>query len=171
MPDHSVTELYIEHYPLAKQMEYNSLLLDIKSNVEQKKAKILNYLSSLNLEELEDIMRDRQNRMKAALTFRDRNCTFSLTLDKRANKKSNDTFPLSIRFTIDRRSYYHHIGTDYSVEAYEPIRDAKDDSEYMEERKHWDELMSQYENLLRGISPGHALTLDSIKNKVQSAND
>ena len=27
---HSVTELYIEHYPLKKQMEYNSKLLNLE---------------------------------------------------------------------------------------------------------------------------------------------
>ena len=163
LPDHSVTELYIEHYPLAKQMEYNSLLLNIKSNVEQKKAKILSYLSSLTLEELEDIMRDRQTRMKAALTYKDRNCTFSLTLDKRSNKKGKDSYPLSVRFTIDRKSIYHHIGTDYSQEDYESIRDAKDGDGRIEDRKHWDELMEQYEGVVRNINPGHALTLDTIK--------
>ena len=30
-PDHSVTELYIEHYPLEKQMEYNNLLLNLNN--------------------------------------------------------------------------------------------------------------------------------------------
>lgn len=166
MPDHSVTELYIEHYPLAKQMEYNSLLLNIKSNAEQKKAKILNYLSSLTLEELEEIMRDRQTRMKAALTYKDRNCTFSLTLDKRSNKKGNDTYPLSVRFTIGRKSIYHHIGTDYSQEEYEIIRDAKEGDKQIEDRIHWDELMAQYEGIVRNINPGHALTLDAIKQEL-----
>lgn len=49
--DHSITELYIDHYPLEKQMEYNSLLL----NLEGKKTKhelLVEQLSSMSTEEL-----------------------------------------------------------------------------------------------------------------------
>lgn len=166
IPDHSVTELYIEHYPLAKQMEYNTLLLDIKSNTEQRRQKILSYLSTLTLQELEEIMRDRQARLRAALTFRDRNCTFSLTLDKRTNKRGTDTYPLSVRFTIDRKSIYHHVGREYSQAEYEHIRDAKEGEAHFEERRHWGELMKQYENMLKETVTDHALTLDSIKSRL-----
>lgn len=168
MPDHSVTELYIDHYPLAKQIEYNSMLLDIKSNTEQRKAKILNYLSSLSLDELEEIMRERNAKMKEGLTFRDRNCTFTLMLDKRTNKKGNDTYPLSVKFTIDRKSIYHNVGYGFTQEEFDRIRDAKEGDKDYENRKHWEELMTQYVDLVRHITPGHALTLDAIKNKLKS---
>ena len=171
MPDHSVTELYIEHYPLAKQMEYNSLLLDIKSNTEQRKQKILNCLSTLSLEELEEIMRERQARLKAALSFRDRNCTFSLTLDKRTNRKNPENYPLSVRFTIDRKSIYHHVGREYSQAEYEQIRDAKAGDAHYEERRHWGELMDQYELLIKETVKGHALTLDVIKSRLNIKSD
>jgi len=29
--DHSITERYIDHYPLEKQMEYNALLLNLET--------------------------------------------------------------------------------------------------------------------------------------------
>ena len=34
-------------------------------------------------------------------------CTFSLILDKRHPKVKKDTFPVAMRYTIDRKSWYH----------------------------------------------------------------
>ena len=34
--DHSITERYIDHYPLEKQMEYNALLLNLETRVRDK---------------------------------------------------------------------------------------------------------------------------------------
>ena len=54
MTDHSITELYIDHYPLEKQMEYNSLLLDFDADKIPKtdKEKLLERLSSLSEKDL-----------------------------------------------------------------------------------------------------------------------
>lgn len=54
--DHSVTALYIEHYPLETQMEYNSLLLDLKDKEEADKAALLEQLASLSAEELQKLV-------------------------------------------------------------------------------------------------------------------
>ena len=34
-------------------------------------------------------------------------CTFSLILDKRHPKKGKDTFPVAMRYTINRKSWYN----------------------------------------------------------------
>lgn len=52
--NNSVTELYIEHYPLEKQMEYNSLLLNLERDKKNSKEELLSQLSTLSAEELKD---------------------------------------------------------------------------------------------------------------------
>ena len=54
--NNSVTELYIEHYPLEKQMEYNSLLLNLERDKENSKEELLSQLSALSAEELKDLL-------------------------------------------------------------------------------------------------------------------
>lgn len=40
----------------------------------------------------------------------ERNCTVSITLDKRTSRKDVKVYPLSVRFTISRKRWYHHVG-------------------------------------------------------------
>ena len=54
--NNSVTELYIEHYPLEKQMEYNSLLLNLERDKKNCKEELLSQLSALSAEELKDLL-------------------------------------------------------------------------------------------------------------------
>lgn len=55
--EHSIIELYIDHYPLEKQMEYNSLLLNIESNKKKsKRDELVEQLSSLSTEELAELL-------------------------------------------------------------------------------------------------------------------
>lgn len=54
--EHSITELYIDHYPLEKQMEYNSLLLNIDSKKKSKRDELVEQLSSLSTEELAELL-------------------------------------------------------------------------------------------------------------------
>ena len=54
--NNSVTELYIEHYPLEKQMEYNSLLLNLERDKKNSKEELLSQLSTLSAEELKDLL-------------------------------------------------------------------------------------------------------------------
>lgn len=54
--NNSVTELYIEHYPLEKQMEYNSLLLNLERDKKNCKEELLSQLSALSAEELRDLL-------------------------------------------------------------------------------------------------------------------
>ena len=50
--DHSITERYIDHYPLEKQMEYNALLLNLEDNQKTERDKLVEQLSSLSTIEL-----------------------------------------------------------------------------------------------------------------------
>ena len=54
--NNSVTELYIEHYPLEKQMEYNSLLLNVGDNKKTQKEQLIAQLSSMSAEELKELL-------------------------------------------------------------------------------------------------------------------
>lgn len=54
--NNSVTELYIEHYPLEKQMEYNSLLLNVGDKKRSQKELLMEQLSSMSAEELQKLL-------------------------------------------------------------------------------------------------------------------
>lgn len=54
--DHSITELYIDHYPLEKQMEYNSLLLNLEGKEKSQKEQLLEQLSMLTAEQLQSLL-------------------------------------------------------------------------------------------------------------------
>ena len=55
--DHSITQIYIEHYPLAKQMEYNSKLLDLSSSTNSRE-ELLIKLSKLTDDDLRKIIKE-----------------------------------------------------------------------------------------------------------------
>ena len=55
--DHSITQIYIEHYPLGKQMEYNSKLLDLSSSTNSRE-ELLIKLSKLTDDELRQIIKE-----------------------------------------------------------------------------------------------------------------
>lgn len=54
--NNSVTELYIEYYPLEKQMEYNSLLLNVGDKKRSRKELLMEQLSSMSAEELQKLL-------------------------------------------------------------------------------------------------------------------
>lgn len=54
--DHSITERYIDHYPLEKQMEYNALLLNLEGNQKTERDKLVEQLSTLSTEELAELL-------------------------------------------------------------------------------------------------------------------
>ena len=48
---------------------------------------------------------------KSLSLFKERNCSVSIVLDSRTRRKNACEFPLSIRFTIDRKFFYFTVGT------------------------------------------------------------
>ena len=44
-------------------------------------------------------------------------CTFSLILDKRHPKKGKETFPVAMRYTINRKSWYNYVEGEYTEDG------------------------------------------------------
>lgn len=47
---------------------------------------------------------------KSLPLFKERNCSVSIVLDSRTRRKNAYEFPLSLRFTIDRKFFYFTVG-------------------------------------------------------------
>ena len=48
---------------------------------------------------------------KSLSLFKERNCSVSVVLDSRTRRKNACEFPLSLRFTIDRKFFYLTVGS------------------------------------------------------------
>lgn len=48
---------------------------------------------------------------KSMSLFKERNCSVSIVLDSRTRRKNAYEFPLSLRFTIDRKFFYLTVGS------------------------------------------------------------
>jgi len=80
---------------------------------------------------------------KSLLVIKERNCGASLVLDTRTNRKNVSEYPLAIRFTVDRKFFYHHVGGSYSEKRFSDICNAtKSSSENYKEQKMWREEMA-----------------------------
>lgn len=96
-----------------------------------------------------------------------KNCTFALVLDKRTNRKDCTSFPLSIRFTVDRKIFYHRVGSNYTEKEFSDITTVgKSKSDKYELQKQWKDLMDFYKNLLQGLNKGKDLDFDTVKSVV-----
>lgn len=103
----------------------------------------------------------------SAFTEKERNCTFSIVLDKRTNRKDVVTYPLSIRFTIDRSSIYHPIGDSYNEKDFSEISTVgKGKSPKYFIQQEWRATMDQYKKLIVGLNKGHQLSLDMIRTAI-----
>lgn len=47
---------------------------------------------------------------KSLPLFKERGCTVSLALDIRTNRRTSSEYPLSVRFTLERRAFYCPVG-------------------------------------------------------------
>ena len=47
------------------------------------------------------------------------NCTYALILDKRHLKKDKNTFPVVMRYTIDRKSWYNFVAGEFTEEDFQ----------------------------------------------------
>lgn len=97
-------------------------------------------------------------------TFLERNCTVAITLDKRTTKKDTNRFPLSVRYNIDQKRYYYHVGGIYTeVEFSEICNVQQSKSPKYETKKEWLGYLNDAQTLLSSINKGHELSLDAIK--------
>lgn len=56
--------------------------------------------------------------------FKERNCSVSIVLDSRTRRKNAYEFPLSLRFTIDRKFFYLTVGSSFSEKKFSDICNA-----------------------------------------------
>ena len=48
-------------------------------------------------------------------------CTYALILDKRHPKKDRNTFPVAMRYTIDRKSWYNYVAGEFTEEDFAKV--------------------------------------------------
>lgn len=103
----------------------------------------------------------------STFTERERNCTFSVVLDKRTRRKDAVSYPLAIRFTVDRKSIYFPIGNSYSEKDFSEICSVgKSKSAKYDEQQEWRRKMETYKRLLVNLNKGQQLSLDLIKTAI-----
>ena len=55
---------------------------------------------------------------KSMSLFKERNCSVSIVLDSRTRRKNAYEFPLSLRFTIDRKFFYLTVGSSFTEKKF-----------------------------------------------------
>lgn len=61
---------------------------------------------------------------KSMSLFKERNCSVSIVLDSRTRRKNACEFPLSLRFTIDRKCFYLTVGSSFTEKKFSDICNA-----------------------------------------------
>lgn len=92
------------------------------------------------------------------------NCTYALILDKRHPKKDKNTFPVVMRYTIDRKSWYNFVAGDFTEEDFAKVCNLSAKavrSELYEKKLEFDAIFEAQVELIERL--GNSLTLDKIK--------
>lgn len=99
---------------------------------------------------------------KSLPVIKERNCSASLVLDTRTNRKNASEYPLAIRFTVDRKFFYHPVGGSYSEKRFSDICNAtKSSSNNYKEQKMWrEEIVPKYKDMLVNLNKGNSLTYE-----------
>ena len=96
--------------------------------------------------------------------FKERECTMSIVLDTRSNRSKMTEYPVAARFTIDRRSYYYHIGGSYSKQDFSDICNSqKSKSSKYEEKRRWLTIIDKHKNMVINLCRNQKLTMEKIK--------
>lgn len=108
----------------------------------------------------------------SAFTEKERNCSFTLTLDKRTNRKDCVSYPLSVRFTVDRKLFYVHVGSSYSEQEFSDIVSLSPHgrSDKLKLQRQWKDIVMKYKELLTRLNPGKDLSFDFVKAVVTGEN-
>ena len=61
---------------------------------------------------------------KSMSLFKERNCSVSIVLDSRTRRKNAYKFPLSLRFTVDRKFFYFTVGSSFTERKFSDICNA-----------------------------------------------
>ena len=92
------------------------------------------------------------------------NCTYALILDKRHPKKDKNTFPVVMRYTIDRKSWYNFVAGEFTEEDFAKVCNLSAKavrSELYEKKLEFDAIFEAQVELIERL--GNSLTLDKIK--------
>lgn len=105
---------------------------------------------------------------KSLSIFKERTCSVSMVLDTRTNKKNVTEYPLSIRFTIDRKFFYYPVGGAYSEKRFSDICNAsKSNSENYRIQKEWkDTFIPKFKALLENLNKGGFLTFEMVRSAI-----
>ena len=106
---------------------------------------------------------------KSMSLFKERNCSVSIVLDSRTRRKNACEFPLSLRFTIDRKCFYLTVGSSFTERKFSDICNAtKCKSENYRLQKEWkDTFVSKYKEILMNLNRGGILTFEMVRQKKQ----
>ena len=109
---------------------------------------------------------------KSLLVIKERNCTASLVLDRRTQRRNATEFPLAMRFTIDRKFFYHVVGGTYTEKQFSDICNAtKSASDNYREQRTWrEEIVPKYKNLLAELNKGGMFTYEMVRLAVTTGN-
>ena len=107
---------------------------------------------------------------KSLPIIKERNCNASLVLDTRTNRKNANEYPLAIRFTVDRKIFYHSVGGSYSEKRFSDICNAsKSNSENYRIQKEWkDTYIPRFKTLLENLNKGGFLTFEMVRSAVMT---
>ena len=105
---------------------------------------------------------------KSLPIIKERNCNASLVLDTRTNRKNVNEYPLAIRFTVDRKIFYHSVGGSYSEKRFSDICNAsKSNSENYRIQKEWkDTYIPKFKALLENLNKGGFLTFEMVRSAI-----
>ena len=105
---------------------------------------------------------------KSLPIIKERNCNASLVLDTRTNRKNVTEYPLAIRFTVDRKIFYHSVGSSYSEKRFSDICNAsKSNSENYRIQREWkDTYIPKFKTLLENLNKGGFLTFEMVRSAV-----
>lgn len=102
---------------------------------------------------------------KSLSLFKERNCSVSVVLDSRTRRKNACEFPLSLRFTIDRKCFYLTVGSSFTEKKFSDICNAvKSRGENYKLQKVWKEaFVPKYKEILMNLNKGGILTFEMVR--------
>lgn len=109
---------------------------------------------------------------KSLPIIKERNCSASMVLDTRTNRKNVSEYPLAIRFTVDRKFFYYPVGGSYSEKRFSDICNAtRSSSDNYKEQKMWrEEIVPKYKDLLVNLNKGNLLTYEMVRVAITTSN-
>lgn len=94
-------------------------------------------------------------------------CTYALILDKRHPKKDRNTFPVAMRYTIDRKSWYNYVAGEFAEEDFAKVCNLSAKavrSELYKKKLEFDAIFEAQMELIERLD--NNLTLDKIKSVI-----